>query len=48
MGSPLIVGAISDLAGMTPAIYVITLLGLASSGIFAVLVPETLDRSQNK
>ena len=48
MGSPLIVGAISDLAGMTPAIYVVALLGLASSGIFAILVPKTLDRSPDK
>jgi MFS family permease len=48
MGSPLIVGAISDLAGMTPAIYVVAFLGLASSGIFAILVPETLDRSPDK
>jgi MFS family permease len=48
MGSPLIVGAISDLAGMTPAIYVVAFLGLASSGIFAILVPETLHRSPDK
>jgi MFS family permease len=45
MGSPLIVGAISDIAGMTPAIYVVALLGLTSSAIFAMLVPETLKRS---
>jgi MFS family permease len=42
MGSPLVVGALTDIAGMTPAIYVIALLGLTSSSIFAVLVPETL------
>ena len=45
MGSPLIVGALSDMAGLSPATYVIALLGLASSAIFAALVPETLDRS---
>jgi MFS family permease len=42
MGSPLIVGALTDVAGMTPAIYVIALMGLAASSIFALLVPETL------
>jgi MFS family permease len=42
MGSPLIVGALSDLAGLGPATYVIAALGLLSSTIFAALVPETL------
>ena len=41
-GSPLIVGALSDIAGLSPATYVIATLGLISSAIFAVLVPETL------
>jgi len=41
VGSPLTVGALTDIVGMTPAIYVIALLGLTSSSIFAVLVPET-------
>ena len=41
-GSPLIVGALSDLAGLTPATYGVALIGLMSSAIFALLVPETL------
>jgi MFS family permease len=41
-GSPLIVGALSDFAGLTPATYVIAMIGLMSSAIFAIGVPETL------
>ncbi len=41
-GSPVIVGGLSDLAGLSPATYAVAALGLVSSLFFATLVPETL------
>ncbi len=45
MGSPLLVGAISDVVGLQPATLAIAGAGLISCGIFALLVPETLERA---
>jgi MFS family permease len=42
MGAPLVVGGVADLVGLTPATFVIAGFGLIASGIFALLVPETL------
>ena len=43
MGSPLVVGGISDIVGLHPAALIIACAGLCSSAIFAFLVPETLE-----
>tara|TARA_B100001123_G_scaffold160160_2_gene185064 strand:- start:1697 stop:2893 length:1197 start_codon:yes stop_codon:yes gene_type:complete len=45
MGSPLIVGGISDIVGLQPAALVIACTGLAGSAMFALLVPETLEKA---
>lgn len=42
MGAPLVVGGVADLIGLSPATFVIAGFGLVASGIFALLVPETL------
>ncbi len=46
MGSPLIVRGVSDAVGLEPAAFAIASAGLASSAIFAFLVPETLQRAR--
>lgn len=45
MGSPLIVGGISDIVGLQPAALFIACTGLAGSAMFALLVPETLKKA---
>ena len=45
MGSPLIVGGISDVAGLQPAALIIACTGLVSSAIFAFFVHETLQKT---
>ncbi|MEX1019699.1 MAG: MFS transporter, partial [Litorilinea sp.] len=41
-GAPLVVGSIADVVGLSPATWVIALVGLAAAGILAKMVPETL------
>lgn len=45
MGSPVIVGGISDIVGLQPAALVIACAGLCSSAVFAFFVPETLEKA---
>ena len=47
MGSPVVVGGISDFVGLQPAALVIACAGLCSSAIFALFVPETLDKTED-
>ena len=44
MASPMIVGSVSDAVGLHPAAFIIASAGLVSSAIFALLVPETLQK----
>lgn len=41
-GGPIVVGAVAQMVGLVPAIFVIALIGALGSGIFGVFVPETL------
>ena len=45
MGAPVAVGQIADILGLTPATLVIASFGVLASTIFALLVPETLQKS---
>ncbi len=45
MGSPLIVGGIADLLGLSAATFVISCTGLLAAATFALLVPETLKKA---
>jgi MFS family permease len=47
MGGPMIVGQVADIVGLAPAAVVIAGIGLAGSGIFLFLVPETLQKSSS-
>jgi hypothetical protein len=41
-GGPLIVGGVADLLTLQPAAWAVAATGLATSAIFAFLMPETL------
>jgi MFS family permease len=41
-GAPVVVGGVADLVGLSMATFVIASMGLIASGIFGLLVPETL------
>ena len=41
-GGPIVVGAVAQVVGLVPAIFVIALIGALGSAIFGLLVPETL------
>ncbi len=43
--APIVAGSIADLLGLSPATFVMGMAGIAAATIFAVFVPETLDRS---
>lgn len=45
MGSPLLVGGIADLLGLSAATFAISGIGLLAAGTFALLVPETLRKT---
>ena len=47
MSAPLVVGGVADLMGLSPATFVIAGFGLVASGIFALLVPETLTADES-
>ena len=42
---PLIVGAIADMLGLMPSVYVIVAVGLMAASILGLLVPETRKKS---
>ncbi|MCB0104873.1 MAG: MFS transporter, partial [Caldilineaceae bacterium] len=41
-GGPIVVGAVAQVVGLIPAIFVIAVIGALGSTIFGVFVPETL------
>jgi MFS family permease len=43
-GAPVVVGGVADLVGLSMATFVIAGMGLTAAAIFALLVPETLQR----
>jgi MFS family permease len=47
-GAPLAVGNIADVLGLSTATYVIAGFGLAAGGIFMILVPETLAKTESQ
>jgi len=41
-GGPIVVGAVAQMVGLVPAIFVIAVIGALGAGVFGVFVPETL------
>lgn len=41
-GAPLVVGSVADVLGLSPATWVIAVVGLVAAGILGTMVPETL------
>ena len=44
LSSPLVIGKIADVVGLSPAAFVIAGIGLSAAGIFLFIVPETLQK----
>ena len=43
-GGPIVVGAVAQVVGLIPAVFVIAIIGGLASTVFGLLVPETLNR----